>query len=265
MTTVAPLLQANNYYDFRCDSTISADLVAQLRQQAKATGTYYANASARRRRRERRLVPAGGGRRQGHLHRAGRRRHRALHPERDEHARRAVARRRLWRRARMRQLELLDVLWRRHRRNVHGRRSMRCTARRRCRTAGPTSRSRRGSQVVGGAFVDDNASLSAANRHGFVNVVPPPLSLATAINTLPICQNFLTKLVCSLASTLTGTLDHLLSVLGISAGTLAAALVPQLNTNLPAITFNAAAVNAVKAMGDSALVPGTFRRVQPKF
>jgi hypothetical protein len=127
-----------------------------------------------------------------------------------------------------------------------------------------------GSKVVGGVYVDDNAGLPSANQHGFVDVIPPPLNMATAISNLAVCQG-LGALVCAPVVALAGGLiDPILNLLAtpplnVPASSLVTALLPQLTGAMPAITYNTTAVNAVTTMGDSALVPGTFRQVQPMY
>ncbi len=63
-----------------------------------------------------------------------------------------------------------------------------------------------GSKVVGGVFADDNPDLGGGSRHGVVEVVRPSISIATAIASLPVCQNLLTKALCSLHGPLDGVL-----------------------------------------------------------
>lgn len=267
ITTVAPLLQSNNFVDFGSTQTISTEQVALLRQQAKTSNTYYPNSTA---------IAGGGGVANGasclptsptpagkviFIEQVG---DGTGHCVIDASANPSAAA------------------------VVVGSGGVRV-----CYNAGCTNptaanggtftgviyalhrksplqnnwadvRVEGNTKVVGGVFTDDDASASTGNTHGFVDVIPTT-SLASAIANLPICKNILTKLVCSLTSTLTGTVDHLLTALGISAGDLAGALLPQLNANLPAITYNSATVSALTTMGDSALVPGTFREIAPKY
>ncbi|MDQ3092612.1 MAG: hypothetical protein M3R46_13350, partial [Actinomycetota bacterium] len=92
-------------------------------------------------------------------------------------------------------------------------------------------------------FADDNSALGA-KRHGHVQVIIPPPTCAGMI---------LNVLLCNLLG--------LLNFLGVDAG----ALLPQLSPYLPAITYNAAVVNAVTTFNDSAIVAGTFRQVAPMY
>lgn len=264
MTTVAPLLQSNNFVDFQSEQTISDDMVAQLRQQAKASNTYYANSS-----------PTVGGVANGascfptsptagkvfFIEQVGNGTGHCVIDASSNPTAAAV---------------------------VVGSGGVRVCYNASCTNTNAASggtytgviyalhrkaplqhnwadvRIEGNTKVVGGVFTDDDSDLSAGNTHGFVDVIPVT-SLEEAIRNLPICQNILTRAVCFLSSTLTGSIENLLSVLNISAADLADALLPQLNSNLPAITYNQAAVQAVKAMGDSAVAQGTFRQVQPRY
>lgn len=125
------------------------------------------------------------------------------------------------------------------------------------------------SKVVGGVFVDDDASLGA-NAHGSVQITPPTLNLTTALNSLipglPVCQvPILGPLTCSLTNLLNMPLNLLTSTLGIDTSTLVAALAPQMSSAMPAISYDATVVKAVTTMGDSAVVTGTFRQVTPRY
>ena len=271
MTTVAPLLQGNNYFDFRSDQTISNDLIAQLRQQAKTTGTYYPNSGATGGvANGASCLPAGSAGKVIFIEQVGDGTGSCIlnttntaSPADDPSAAALVV-------------------------GAGGVRVCPTAACGSAATAGtftgviyalhrkaPLQSGRAdvqiegGSKVVGGVYVDDNASLPSANRHGFVNVIPPPLNMATAIGNLPLCQPPLGPLVCAPVVALAGGLiDPILSALatlGVPASSLVTALLPQLTGSLPAIKFDAATVNAVTSMGDSALVPGTFRQVAPKF
>jgi hypothetical protein len=42
-------------------------------------------------------------------------------------------------------------------------------------------------------------------------------------------------------------------------------MLPQLNANLPAITYSDSIVRQVTTIGDTSTVSGTFRQVPPKF
>ncbi len=272
MTTVAPLLHANNFVDFRSDTTISAEQTALLRQQAKSTDTYYPNSTT---------VAGGGGVANGA----------SCLPTSPTPAGKVIF---------IEQVGdgtghcIIDTSTNPSAAAVVvGSGGVRVCSNATCATAtsGGTYtgviyalhrkaplqsswadvRIEGGSKVVGGVFTDDDSSPDAAHEHGFVEVIPPAINMTAVVNsitsTLPLCEPVLgiVPITCSLTTLLGGTLDELLSTLGISPATLAAAMVTQLNASLPAITYNAAAVQAVTTMGDSALVPGTFREVAPKF
>lgn len=253
MTTVAPLLQANDFVDFRSDTAVSAEQLALLRQQAQASGTYYARtgtgagsvaAGAS-------CLPAGSAGKIVFIEQIGDGSGSCIL---DTAPSGAAARALIVGSGGVRVQgggTFTGVIYALHR-----------TA-----PAGDMAdiRIEGGSKVVGGAFADDNPELGGGSRHGVVEVVPPPISIATAIASLPVCQNLLTTALCSLTSVLTGPLDGVLSTLGISAATLAAAILPQLNARNPAIAYDDATVKAVTTFGDSAVVPGTFRQVAPMF
>jgi hypothetical protein len=271
MTTVAPLLQANNFVDFRSDQTISTEQVALLRQQAKSTGTYYPNLSS---------VAGGGGVANGascipatgaagkvvFIEQVGDGTGHCIVNTASASSTAAAI--------------------------VVGSGGVRVCSNATCATASSGGtytgviyalhktaplqnswadvRIEGGSKVVGGVFTDDNASVATTYQHGFVEVVPPAIDMTAVLNsitsTLPLCQVPLVgAITCKLTTLLGGTLDSLLSTLGISPATLAASMITQLNPSLPAITYSSSAVSAITTMGDSALVPGTFREVAPKF
>lgn len=123
-----------------------------------------------------------------------------------------------------------------------------------------------GSRVFGAVFADDNPKLGAA-KHGQVEVVPPPIDLTTIISNLPLCQGLAGGIVCAPVLAIAGgpvdAVVNLLATLGVNATTLAAAIVPQLNQSLPAVTYNNTIVKAVTTFGDSGVVNGTFREVRP--
>jgi hypothetical protein len=99
-----------------------------------------------------------------------------------------------------------------------------------------------GSRVDGGVFADDNSALGA-KAHGQVQVIVPP----------PTCVGLLNQVLCLLL----GLVPFL--------GNVVTAILPQLSASLPAITYNATVVSAVTTFNDSAIVPGTFRQVTPMF
>ena len=262
MTTVAPLLQANDYVDFRSDTTISAEHIAQLRQEAKTSGRYFANtraavggvaAGAS-------CLPTGSAGKVIFIEQVG---------DGTEHC-------------------ILNTIGNPSAKAVVvGAGGIRVCSNATCASASSGGtftgvlyalhrkapltnnwadiRIEGGSKVVGGVFVDDDPALPGSHKRGFVEVIPPPLSISAAIASLPVCQNLLTRALCSLTSVLTGTLDNVISTLGITPATLASALLPQLQANLPALTYDAATVNSVTTLGDSAVVPGTFRQVEAMF
>jgi len=276
MTTVAPLLQGNNYVDFRSDSTISSEQLALLRQQAKASGTYYANtstavggvaANAS-------CLPAGsagkvvfieqvgdgddscllntsGGAQAAALivGSGGVRVVRSAHPAAASNACPSPVT------TTTGDGTFRGVIYALHRKVPSG--------------GAADVRIECGSKVFGGVFVDDNDDLGAS-AHGQVEVISPQINMSTVItsitSTLPLCGVWIVgPIACSLATLLTKTLDQIISTLGISPATLAAAILPQLNTAFPAVTYNAANVQAVSTFGDSAVVTGTFRQVTPMF
>lgn len=246
MTTVAPLLQANDFVDFRSDSTISHEQLALLRQQAQASGTYYpkTSAGAGSVAAGAACLPAGSSGKIVFIEQVGDGAGSCILNTAPSGA---AAKALIVGSGGVRVQgggTYTGVIYALH------------------RTA-PTLADVRiegGSKVVGGVFVD-----SRDTDHGMVEVVPPAIGIGAAITSLPVCQNLLTKLLCSLTSVLTGPLDGVLSTLGISAATLATAILPQLNAQMPAITYDAATVKAVSTFGDSAIVPGTFRQVAPMF
>lgn len=268
MTTVAPLLQANNFVDFASDQTISSEQVALLRQQAKASGTYYPNTSS-----------AVGGVANGasclpsspspagkviFIEQVGNGTGHCIINTTGNPSAAAV---------------------------VVGSGGVRVCSNASCASASSGGtftgviyalhrkaplqsnwadvRIEGGSKVSGGVFTDDNSSLAAAYQHGFVDVIPPKINLSTVISNLPLCQGLVGAIVCGPVLAIAGgpvdAVVNLLATLGVNATALAAAILPQLNASLPAITYNPTAVTAITTMGDSALVPGTFREVRPKF
>ena len=258
MTTVAPLLQGNDYVDFRSDQTISPEHVAQLRQQAKADGTYYANTSATAGgvANGASCLPAGSAGKVIFIEQVGDGTgHCVLNTSGNPSARALVVGSggvRVCPNATCASASgggtFSGVIYALHRRAP-------------LQNNWADVRVEGGAKVVGGVFVDDNAALSGSHQRGFVEIIPPRVDIGQAIATLPVCQNLLTRYLCSLTSVLTGPLDGVLSTLGISAGELVAAMLPQINPHLPAIAYHQATVNAVTTFGDSAVVPGTFRQV----
>jgi Tfp pilus assembly protein PilX len=249
ITPIGALLQANNYADYNSDSTISADQLSLLRQQAQATGTYYpsaangtgavANGAS--------CLPAGSagkiifidkignGTGSCHLNTAGNVSAKAL---------------------------------------IVGSGGVRVCANPTCAASGtpgtftgviyalhrtdPTREDvtvEYGSKVVGGVYIDDNPALGAAN-HGSFKVIPPAVSISAMQNSLLCSLPILGPVLC-------GTLTLLINVLGLNA--VLAGITPQINPALPAVTYNDTVVKSVSTFGDSAIVPGTFRQVTPMY
>ncbi|MEA2129869.1 MAG: hypothetical protein QOJ85_2760 [Solirubrobacteraceae bacterium] len=246
---IGALLQANNYTDYNSDSTISADQLNLLRQQAQATGTYYptaangtgavaAGASC---------LPAGsagkiifidkiGSNGTGSciLNTAGNASAKAL---------------------------------------IVGSGGVRVCANSTCAASGtpgtftgviyvlhqtdPTLDDvtvEYGSKVSGGVYIDDNAAL--ATRHGSFKAIPPAVSITAMQNNILCVLPLLGPILC-------GTLTLLINVLGLQ--TVLNGITPQINPALPAVTYNDPVVKSVTTFGDSAVVPGTFRQVTPMF
>jgi type II secretory pathway pseudopilin PulG len=253
-TPLGPLLQGNHYVDFRSDTVIRADQLAQLRRQAQAMGTYYATDSsgAGTVAAGAACLPAnsagkivfiekvGNGTGSCVLNTAGGKAARAL----------IVGSGGVRVTGGGTYTGVIHVL---HHTALSG-----------------ADVSIEGSKVVGGVFVDNNPALAGANRHGKVVVVPPAINMSQVLtsitSTLPLCKVIIVgPITCGLTSLLGQTLDGILGTLGITATQLAAAIVPQLNPALPAVTYDANVVGAVAAFGDSSLVTGTFREVPPRF
>lgn len=98
------------------------------------------------------------------------------------------------------------------------------------------------SRVSGAVFADDNSALGS-KTHGQVQVITPS----------PTCTGLLNQVLCLLL----GLIPYL--------GSTVAQIVPQLSPYLPAITYNAGVVSAVTTFNDSAIVAGTFRQVAPLY
>jgi len=260
MLTVAPILQANNFVDFRSDTAISAEQLALLRQQAQETGTYYAttsggvggvaNGAA--------CLPAGSAGKIVFIEQVGDGTGSCILSTNANPSATALIVGAGGVRVQGNGT-FTGVIYALHRKALAGGiADVRIVG-----TAAAGS-----PKVVGAVFADDNPALAAASRHGVVEVVPPPINMTAVVNsitsTLPLCQiPILGPITCALTGLLSGTLDALLGTLGISATTLAGAIVPQLNPSLPAITYNATVVKKAATFGDSALVTGSFRQVAP--
>jgi hypothetical protein len=253
MTTVAPLLQANDFVDFRSDTAMSAEQLALLRQQAQASGTYFPRTSAGAGSVDAGApcLPAGSAGKIVFIEQVGDGTGSCVL---DTAPSGAAAKALVVGSGGVRVRgggTFTGVIYALHRTALAG--------------GAADVRIEGGSKVVGGVFADDNPDLDSGSRHGVVEIVPPPIDIAQAIAPLPVCQNILTSALCVLPSVLTGPLDGVLSTLGISAATLAGAIMPQLDAHNSAITYDEAAVKAVSTFGDSAIVPGTFRQLAPMF
>lgn len=260
MTIVAPLLQANDFVNFRSDTVISAEQLALLRQQAQETGTYYgttsggvgtvANGAA--------CLPAGSAGKIVFIEQVGNGTGSCILNTNANPSATALIVGAGGVRVQGNGT-FTGVIYALHRKSLAGGiADVRIEG-----TAAAGS-----PKVVGAAFADDNPSLAGAAKHGVVEVVPPPINMTAVVNsitsTLPLCQiPILGPITCALTGLLSGTLDALLGTLGISAATLAGAMLTQLNPSLPAITYNATVVKRAATFGDSALVTGSFRQVAP--
>jgi hypothetical protein len=262
---IGALLQANNYTDYNSDSTISPDQLALLRQQAQASGTYYATApggvggvgiggvaagAA--------CLPAGSAGKIVFIEQVGDGKGSCIINSATNPAAKAL---------------------------IVGSGGVRVCSNTTCAASGtpgtftgviyvlhhgtlavspalplpPTLedvRIENGSKVLGGVYIDDNAAMASASRHGSFKVIPP----AVTINVL---QNNILCWVPLLGNILCGTLNAVLNVLGVNA--VLANILPQINPNLPALTYNDTVVKSVTTFGDSAIVPGTFRQLTPMF
>jgi Tfp pilus assembly protein PilX len=248
--SLGPLLQANNFMDFYSDTIIPASKVAQLRQQAQASGTYRGVIAAGA------CLPAGSagkivfieqigdGTGSCTLNTAGGASAAAL----------VVA---------SGGIEVqgggtfTGVLYAMHRKAVK---------------SGATEvadvRIEQNSKVLGAVFVDDNPTLAVASRHGWVEVVPPPFSLSTMLNSLGICGVFIVgPIICGVLTGLLGTsVDALLGSLSAAGLTeLIGDLTTQFNPSFPAVTYDGPTVAIPMTMNDSAVVTGTFRQVAPMY
>jgi len=262
ITTVAPLLQANDVVDFRSDTTISAEQLALLRQQAKADGTYYGTTSldAGTVTSGGTCLPAGNAASAGKvifIEKVGDGTGSCILNTAGSPAPAATA-----------------VIVGSGGVRVQGGGTFTGVvyALHRTALAGGMAdiRVEGGSHIVGGAFADDNATLPVASRHGMVEVVPPAINMSSVLtsitSTLPICQIIIVgPITCKLTTLLGGTLDTVISTLGISPATLAAAMVSNLNASLPAITYDETVVKQASTFGDSSVVTGTFRQVSPSY
>jgi Tfp pilus assembly protein PilX len=246
---IGALLQANNYTDYNSDSTISADQLALLRQQAQATGTYYATASngtggvaagAS-------CLPGGSAGKIIFIEKVGDGTGSCILNAASNPSAKAL---------------------------IVGSGGVRVCTNGGCAGGGSGTytgviytlhrtdpayedvRIENGAKVIGGVYIDDNASLASASRHGSFKVIPP----AVTINVL---QNNILCWVPLLGNILCGTLNAVLNVLGVNA--VLANILPQINPNLPALTYNDTVVKSVTTFGDSAIVPGTFRQLTPMF
>jgi type II secretory pathway pseudopilin PulG len=257
--TVAPLLQANDFVDVRADTVISAEQLALLRQQAQETGTYYAttsggvggvaNGAA--------CLPAGATGKIVFIEQVGNGTGSCILNTNAN----PVATALIVGSGGVRVQgsgKFTGVIYALHRKSLAGGIAD-------VRIEGTSSSS---PKVVGAVFADDNPALVGALQHGVVEVVPPPIDMSSVLDTitdsLAICHVFLVgPILCAITGLLGGTLDAVLSTLGISVTTLLGAILPELNPSLPAITYDATVVNKAATFGDSALVTGSFRQIAP--
>jgi Tfp pilus assembly protein PilX len=246
---IGALLQANNYVDYNSDATISADQLSLLRQQAQATGTYYpsatngtggvaAGASC---------LPAGSTGKIIFIDKVGDGTGSCVINTASNPSAKAL---------------------------IVGSGGVRVCTNGGCAGGGSGTYTgviyalhrtdpalddvtiENGAKVVGGVYIDDNSALASASRHGSFKVIPP----AVTINVL---QNNILCYLPLLGNVLCGTLNAVINVLGLN--TVLANILPQINPNLPAITYNDTVVKSVTTFGDSSVVPGTFRQVTPMY
>lgn len=237
MTTLGPLLQSNDYVHFESNTAMSAEQLAQLRQQAQATSTYYgttsagagtvANGAA--------CLPANAAGKVVFIEKIGSGTGSCtLSPASTPTA------------------TALIVGAGGVRVRGGGTFTGVIYALRRQALAGDVAdvRIEDGSRVSGGVFVDDNPALGSRSR-GQVLVIPPPPDICDMLSPL-------LEATCRLLG-----LNAVLSLLNVDS--LVAQLLPQLGSHLPAVVYNENAVRAVATFGDSGTVNGTFRQVQPGF
>jgi Tfp pilus assembly protein PilX len=247
---IGALLQANNYVDYNSDSTISADQLSLLRQQAQATGTYYPSASngtgavangAS-------CLPANSAGKIIFIDKIGNGTGSCIINSATNPSAKAL---------------------------IVGSGGVRVCSNSTCAASGtpgtytgviytlhradPTLEDVRiemGAKVVGGVYIDDNSALASSSIHGSFKVVPPAVSI-------DVLQNNILCYVPLLGNILCGTLNAVINLLGLN--TVLANILPQINPNLPAVTYNDTVVKSVTTFGDSSIVPGTFRQVTPMF
>jgi type II secretory pathway pseudopilin PulG len=260
MLTVAPLLQANDWVDFRADTVISAEQLALLRQQAQETGTYYAttsggvggvaNGAA--------CLPAGATGKIVFIEQVGNGTGSCILNTNANPSATALIVGSGGVRVQGTTGTFTGVIYALHRKSLAGNIAD-------VRIEGTSAGS---PKVVGAVFADDNPDLVGAAKHGVVEVVPPPINMTTVVNDLrndlAICHVIiLGPILCAVLGLVTGTLDALLDTLDIPVSTLLGELLPFLNPALPAITYNATVVRKAATFGDSALVTGSFRQITP--
>jgi hypothetical protein len=244
------LLQSNNFTDFYSDTIISASKVAQLRQQAQASGTYRGTIAAGP------CLPAGSAGKIVFIEQIG-----------DgtgactlSTAGGATAAALIVGSGGIRIQgggTFTGVVYAMHRKAV---------------MSGATEvadvRIENNSKVLGAVFVDDNAALAAASQHGWVEVVPPPFNLNTMLNSLGICGVIIVgPILCATLSGLLGSsVDALLGSLSATGlSQLISSLTTQLAPSFPAVTYDGPTVAIPMTMNDAAIVTGTFRQVAPLY
>jgi hypothetical protein len=248
--SLGPLLQANNFLDFYSDTIISPAKVAQLRQQAQASGTYRGTIAAGA------CLPAGSAGKIVFIEQIGN----GTDACTLNTAGGATAAALIVRSGGIRVQgggTFTGVLYAMHQKAV---------------LSGATEvadvRIEANSKVLGAVFVDDNPALAAASRHGWVEVVPPPFSLNTLLNGLGICGVIIVgPILCGVLSGLLGSsVDALLGAIsGTGLTQLISSLTTQLAPSFPAVTYDGPTVAIPMTMNDSAIVTGTFRQVAPLY
>jgi Tfp pilus assembly protein PilX len=244
------LLQSNNYMDFYSDTIISGSKVQQLRQQAQASGTYRGTIAAGA------CLPAGSAGKIVFIEQVGNGTGSCTVNTAGGATAAALI-------VRSGGIEIqgggtfTGVLYAMHNKAVlNG------------ATEVADVRIENNSKVLGAIFVDDNATLAAASRHGWVEVVPPPFSLNTLLSGLGICGVIIVgPILCGvLNGLLGGGVDALLGGLSATGLTqLIASLTTQLDPSLPAVTYDGPTVQIPMTMNDAEIVTGTFRQVGPLY
>jgi Tfp pilus assembly protein PilX len=244
------LLQSNNFMDFYSDTIIPASKVAQLRQQAQASGTYRGTIAAGA------CLPAGSAGKVVFIEQVGDGTGMCTLSTTGGASAAAL----VVRSGGIRVLgggTFTGVLY-----AMHNKAASYLGA------EAADVRIEENSKVLGAVFVDDNPTLAAASRHGWVQVVPPPFSLNTLLSGLGICGVIIVGpiLCATLNGLLGGGVDALLGGLSATGLTqLIASLTTQLDPSLPAVTYDGNTVAIPMTMNDAEIVTGTFRQVGPLY